>query len=354
MSLPSLSSSATRKRLVIPVGRGSQAQHNHSGALSPALISHTTQLALDRLEAQPDGHYQLFALLTRNSIADGALHIRSFQGKNAYYGQEVKVLGGESARLTIRARLNEQSEYDIIGIDLHLISSEQTESLNLSNPPAMTNDDIPSEQLPISGQWLAQCGGVQLAQPMTLQNDLQVFSGTSLPSGASTSTQSMVFSHDGWAAGASSDIPGAHRTHAARTANFEPYPASSSRTRGSAPEKAPDNPAQTVPQGKRPKRPGATDDQIRAHMRNSDGELKTRKAVVKALHAAGLGANTTRLSALRQRETRLRPADEEVGRQIQNHNRHRHRHRHRQHYACLRMADRGSAHQFPAAQRARP
>lgn len=72
---------------------GSQAQHNHSNALSLAQMSHTAECVLDQLETQPDGHHQLFALLTRNGIADGTLHIRSFQGKDADYGQEVKVPG---------------------------------------------------------------------------------------------------------------------------------------------------------------------------------------------------------------------------------------------------------------------
>ncbi|WLI10732.1 MULTISPECIES: hypothetical protein [Pseudomonas] len=45
---------------------------------------------------------------------------------------------------------------------------------------------------------------------------------------------------------------------------------------------------------------GATDAQINAHLHNDDGSLRTRRGVVSALHAAGLGASTARITARRQ------------------------------------------------------
>jgi hypothetical protein len=43
--------------------------------------------------------------------------------------------------------------------------------------------------------------------------------------------------------------------------------------------------------------PGATDEQINAHLRNDDGSLRTQKKVAGALHAAGLGAGVARIYA---------------------------------------------------------
>jgi len=43
--------------------------------------------------------------------------------------------------------------------------------------------------------------------------------------------------------------------------------------------------------------PGATDEQIRAHLHNDDGSLRPQKDVVSALHAIGLGAGELRVTA---------------------------------------------------------
>ncbi|WLI10759.1 MULTISPECIES: hypothetical protein [Pseudomonas] len=54
-------------------------------------------------------------------------------------------------------------------------------------------------------------------------------------------------------------------------------------------------------EGQPPKRRGATDNQITAHLRNDDGSLRTQTDVISALHAVGLGAGNARIvSALRQ------------------------------------------------------
>jgi hypothetical protein len=46
--------------------------------------------------------------------------------------------------------------------------------------------------------------------------------------------------------------------------------------------------------------PGATDEQINAHLYNTDGSLRTQSDVTSALHAAGWGAGSSRIEAQRQ------------------------------------------------------
>jgi len=84
-------------------------------------------------------------------------------------------------------------------------------------PPAMaTRTPSPSSHL------AAQYSRGQLAQAMIRQHNTQDLSGEPLPSGASVSTQSMVFSNDG-----SAGVPGPSRTQPNQSARSEPYPASS-------------------------------------------------------------------------------------------------------------------------------
>lgn len=136
----------------LPEPSGSQAEHSHPNALSPARLSLNTQFALKQIEAQPNGPDQLLALLVCNGIADGALQIQSSQGAEAHYKQEVdapSARGTMGARqvgnLTVRAKLNEQSQYDIIGINFHVPSSGATASINLpDSPPAVTSNNEPS------------------------------------------------------------------------------------------------------------------------------------------------------------------------------------------------------------------
>jgi hypothetical protein len=56
-------------------------------------------------------------------------------------------------------------------------------------------------------------------------------------------------------------------------------------------------------------RHGATDAQIDAHLHNDDGSFRTRSDVASALHAAGLGAGVARIDAQLQAAggARLRP-----------------------------------------------
>ena len=154
-----------------PVAASSaQTQHLHPDALSPISLSHNTNLALDMTEAQPDGHHKLIALLARHCIADGTMQLQSTQGEYAHYWQQVKVLPeNDVADLTLRARSNGQSQYDIVGIHLHVPSSGRNESFILSalSPPADTHAPRPS----VSSYLAAQYSRGQLAQAMIRQNN---------------------------------------------------------------------------------------------------------------------------------------------------------------------------------------
>ena len=106
------------------------------------------------------------------------------------------------------------------------------EHINLSYPPpAVTSGNEPSvmsgDQQSASSHLAAQYSQGQLTEALIRPSNPQDFSGNPLPSGASTSTQSMVFSHDGSAAGALVTIPGPTRHRVGQAKRFEPYPASS-------------------------------------------------------------------------------------------------------------------------------
>ncbi|WP_223538375.1 hypothetical protein, partial [Pseudomonas sp. GL-B-16] len=180
--------------------------------------------------------------------------------------------------LAVCARLNEQSQYDVISI------SSPTEMFFLTDPsPAAWHDRASSvtdsEQLPVSSHSDAQHSRGQLTQVMIRQNNPQDLLGWPLPSGVSVGTQSTVFSDDGSAATAA--IPGPRRTRTAHAPRPRPYPASSW---SGAPS-----------EGTRQRRSAATNEQIRAHLKNDDGTLRTHGAVVSALHTAGLGAGYNRI-----------------------------------------------------------
>ncbi|WLI10758.1 MULTISPECIES: hypothetical protein [Pseudomonas] len=124
-----------------------------------------------------------------------------------------------------------------------------------------------------------------MTQALITKSSTQNFSGAPLPSGASVSTQSMVFSHDG-SAGTSTGVPGPSRNRPAHAVSSAPYQAPSLSSRSGA-----------ASEGQPPKRRGATDNQISAHLHNDDGSLRTRRGVTSALRAAGLGADQGRIAA---------------------------------------------------------
>jgi len=129
---------------------GSQALRLHPNALSPAKLSSKAKFALDRIETQPDGRHQLLALLVRHGINDGSLQFQSSQGAEAHYKQDVDAPSGTSGErqagnLIVRMKLNEQSEYDILGVNYQVFSSGATASISLDDPPpAVTSNNAPS------------------------------------------------------------------------------------------------------------------------------------------------------------------------------------------------------------------
>ncbi|MBD1599114.1 hypothetical protein [Pseudomonas typographi] len=122
---------------------------------------------MDQVERQPDAHHQLFALLARNGIADGALQIHTSQQTEANYRQQLNVPDAGLADLTVQAKLNDKSQYDIVGITLHVLSSGNTESIRLGAPaPALTS----AAPQPMADRLAAQSSRGQLTQALIGQS----------------------------------------------------------------------------------------------------------------------------------------------------------------------------------------
>ncbi|WP_223536805.1 hypothetical protein [Pseudomonas sp. GL-B-16] len=250
----------------VPEASGSQTLHPK--ALSLVGMSRNTLFALEQTNAQ-----QLpLAMRAIESIGDSALSRQSIQGAEAHY---------TNGNLTVHVRLNEQSLYDVISI-----SSPTAERIYLSAPPPplITHGDansvMDSQQPPVSSQLAAQYSRGQLTAALIRLNNPEDSSGAPLPSGVSTSTPSMVFSHDG-STGPSAAIAGPSRTPTGYMAPTQPYPTSS--------------PSGAASKGKRQKLPSATADEIKANLRNTDDSLRTQAAVVDSLHAIGKGARKKRI-----------------------------------------------------------
>jgi len=289
---------------------GSQAQHNHPVTLSPAQLSHNAHLDLNTLTAQPDVDYQRLASEVRNALQDGTLRLQSTSRMDATYQAVVNLPGSAnpmsiahltSTDLTICARLNDQSQYDIIGANLH--GPSISVSIDLPDPPPPSTraeaSSASGQPRSVSSQLAAQYSRGQLAHALIQLGNPQDFSGAPLPSGASVSTQSMVSSHAG-SAGASAALPGPRRTQPTHTSTSRTAPYAAS--------------AQTS-EGKQPKRIAATDDQIRAYLHNDDGSLRSQLAVSTALHTAELGAGNKRITIQLQAAGLVKlpkPTDEQV------------------------------------------
>ncbi len=288
----------------------SHARLSHPGTLSPALMSANAQLALDQSETQSNGHHQLLALLTRNGIVDSTLHMESNQGEDAHYGQRVIVPGGEVANLNIRVRLNDQAQYDIVSVDLHLPSSGKTEAIFLSGIPAVgtlgNTAAIKAGTASNVSHLTAHYSRSQLADAMVRQNTTHSHLRAPASSGASASTRSTVFSHSGSAVGESvASSSRLSRTQVTQNSHNEPSPRQqSSSTAGSS--------------GRQP----ATDDQIREHLCNPNGTLRTRQEIADAVNAAGLKVGVARIDSMRQEAgalpKRTRATDEEIRAQLRN------------------------------------
>jgi predicted nucleic acid-binding protein len=272
----------------------SQSGQAHPPVLPRAMMSHNTQSTLDQISAQTDVRSQLVASLVENGLTDGMLLLQSGQGSEAHYSQQVNVpdgLGGRTiGSLDVRAKLNENLQYDILNAQLQVPSSGATASISVSGPPPADQSMQSSAALPrrpSSATNLSTVSNEALMRELIGRHNPQESDGEQLPSGDSVSTQSQsrVFSNDG-SAGPSAGVSGPSRTQPAHSARSAPYPAPSLSSRSKA-----------TSEGKRQNRPSATEAQIAEHLHNPDGSLRTTMGVLSALHAAGLGADNKRILA---------------------------------------------------------
>ncbi len=283
---------------------------SHCGTLSAALLSRNALLALDQVETQPNSRHQLLALLARNGISDNELRMQSNHGADANFGQQVTQSDGAVANLTIRARLNEQDQYDIIGIDLHMPAFSRTESIHLSGLPAVVSRENSSpntdpSQVLASTHLAARYSHSQLTEAMVRQNNPQNYSAP-LPSGASGSTKTIAFSHSGSAAERlAASGSGPIRTQATRNALNGPYPGSTRLGATGSQERV---------------RP--TDDEIKALIRDPSGNMKTHREVCDELNALGRTAHYPRVSSILRdaggKRAGLSASDEEIKARLRN------------------------------------
>ncbi len=293
--------------------------HSHPVALTQALMSTNAQWALDQIEAQPNGHQQLLALLARNGIADNTLYMQSHHEADVHYGQSVSLPGGESANLIVRARLNEQAQYDIVGIDLHIPTSGKTESIYLSGAPAViarenSSPNMSTRQALPPTHLAAHYSPNQLMNAMVRQS-AQNYSAAPLPFGRSARTQSMAFSQPGSVVdGSLTNSSGPSRARTARNAHNRYYPASSQSGATSSQSSG-------VSLASNPRKL-ARDDEIMAQLKKPDGTLRRRDDVIKALHDEGLAASASRVNPVRQAAgaSLVRPSasEEEIREHIRN------------------------------------
>ncbi|WP_223538310.1 hypothetical protein [Pseudomonas sp. GL-B-16] len=283
----------------------SQVRHCHPDKLWLAKLSSNAELALKQMATQPNAAHQSMASLINDALKDNTLQLQSTDQRIAIYQASGNLPGNHhpmsianltnakvmsianitNAEVVIHTRLNDQSRYDIVGIDLQVPSSGLNESIRLPGPPLLvTHGDagsvMDSQQPPVSSQLAAQYSRGQLTAALIRLNGPQDSSGAPLPSGVSTSTPSMVFSDDG-STGPSTAIAGPGRTPTGYMAPTQPYPTSS--------------PSGAASKGKRKKLPSATDNEIKAHLHNTDNSLRTQLDVAQALRNIGKGARTKRI-----------------------------------------------------------
>jgi hypothetical protein len=115
----------------------SQTPNPHPPELTLAMLSLGAHIALERIEAQPNAHHQLMALLVRNGIDEGNMRVVFAQGADAHYEEQLHVLPeNDAARLTLRVILNQQAQYDVAGIDLYVPSSDRRDHITFAASPA--------------------------------------------------------------------------------------------------------------------------------------------------------------------------------------------------------------------------
>ena len=216
---------------------GSGAQHSHLTKLPPAKLSRNAQLALDQLATQSNVDHQRVASVVRNALQDGALRLQSTDQIEATYQASVNLPADAnpmnfanliSSDLTIKTQLNDQSQYDIIGINLDGTSLSTPVSIKLSGrPPVPAHDETSSpmhQKSSLASNYIdAQHSRGHLAAARFRQN--QDFSCPPLPSVGSFAPEYMASSHHDPTAG-STGTPGPIRHQASLTARVEPYPTS--------------------------------------------------------------------------------------------------------------------------------
>ncbi|MFA1030731.1 XopB/HopD1 family type III secretion system effector [Pseudomonas syringae] len=127
---------------------GPQAQQSHPKRISPSQLSPGAHQALKRISANAE--HQRIASLVRNALQDGTLQFQSSNDKQVTYKAPVCLPADTSTdtdtdtdtvrterlinnELTVQARLNDQSEYDIVSAHLH--GSSRSISFDVPSPP---------------------------------------------------------------------------------------------------------------------------------------------------------------------------------------------------------------------------
>ncbi|KPW73417.1 Type III effector HopD, partial [Pseudomonas amygdali pv. ciccaronei] len=124
---------------------GPQAQQSHPKRISPFQLSPSAHQALKRISANAE--HQRIASLVRNALQDGTLQFQSSNDKQVTYKAPICLPADTSTdtdtdtvrtehlinnELTVQARLNDQSEYDIVSAHLH--GSSRSISFDVPSP----------------------------------------------------------------------------------------------------------------------------------------------------------------------------------------------------------------------------
>ncbi|WP_122386028.1 type III secretion system effector HopD1 [Pseudomonas savastanoi] len=119
---------------------GPQAQQSHPKRISPSQLSQSAHQALERLSANAE--HQRLASLVRNALQDGTFQFQSSNHTQVTYKASICLPADTDTvrtdhlinnELTVQARLNDQSEYDIVSAHLH--GSSKAISFDVPSPP---------------------------------------------------------------------------------------------------------------------------------------------------------------------------------------------------------------------------
>jgi hypothetical protein len=224
-----------------PEATGSQAQYSHLATISHAQLSFNTYKTLSRVAAQADPNHRRVALLVSDALQDNAFQLQPGSHlRQATYQALVNsraranpmgvanLLSTEltSIALTLRTRLNDQSQYDIVKADLHDPSG--VISVDLYTPasaPGQAPSSSTEQRSSRSSHRAAQSSQNQLTQRRIGQNGTGHLPVAPLRAGAPGNNPPIGFSNDS-SAGASGSVPRPSRTPLHQAAGGGPYPAS--------------------------------------------------------------------------------------------------------------------------------